>query len=153
MKKIPLTQGQFALIDDEDFEVVNKLKWFAAYQKDRNKYLVRNKDTMLHRMLLNVTDSKIQVDHINGNPLDNRRCNLRTCTNKQNMMNRFLQKNNTTGYKGVRKSGLKGFRATIQVNNKKINLGSYKTIKEAAIAYNNGALKYFGEFANLNRIT
>lgn len=94
---------------------------------------------------------KLQVDHINGDRLDNRRCNLRVATYQQNSMNQHRTAISSSVYKGVsyRKDTNK-FTAYITVNYKKINLGCFRSEQDAALAYDNAARVYFGEFANLN---
>ncbi len=106
----------------------------------------------LHRYLMGVKNKTTYVDHINGNPLDNRKCNLRLCDNSQNLGNRAINKKNTSGYKGVSKTygkTPKKWRARIQ--NK--HIGRFYTAEEAAIAYNKMAKKVYGEFAKLNEVT
>ena len=91
------------------------------------------------------------VDHINGVTLDNRRCNLRLASHSENMRNTKLRKNNKTGYKGVCWDIVnKRYHVTIRYNGKKIFLGRFDNIIEAAKAYDDGAKKYFGDFARLN---
>ena len=145
------------LIDDEDFEKVKDFKWsiFTA----RKLYVFRNakengttKVELLHRRLLNFPNG--EVDHINGDGLDNRKFNLRACTNSENHMNRGKQKNNTSGFKGVMQYGRFGkWKAQIVVKRKNIHVGCYDTPEQAAVAYNTAALKYHGEFARLNEVT
>jgi hypothetical protein len=153
------------LIDDEDLDKIQKFKW-SIYLLRKTKPYVRmvktknnKKGIYLHRFLLNLDNPKVQVDHINGNSLDNRRCNLRICKNPgQNAINRPKQKNNNSGYKGVflRKDkdyiNKNIYRAAIRVNQKLIHLGNFTDKKEAAKAYNKAAMQYFGEFAYLNEI-
>ena len=90
------------------------------------------------------------MDHINGNPMDNRRSNLRICTHYQNLHNRPKQKNNTVGYKGVWCNiGKKriSYYATIWINNKKKHIGTYYTAEEAAKAYNDYSTAMLGEYS------
>jgi hypothetical protein len=95
----------------------------------------------------------MQVDHINGNTLDNRKENLRICTQNQNGKNRLLNKNNVSGYKGVTyKKANKLWCAQIVVNYHKMYLGLFTTAEAAALAYNEAAKKYHGEFAKLNEV-
>lgn len=149
--------GDFeVLLDSDDFERISKFKWYINKQRG-NKFRVvafkKNKQIKLHRYILNITDSSVQVDHINGNPLDNRKCNLRSCSNQQNSMNRKIK--NPLGYKGVfkeKKNLQKPYRAGITFNRKNISLGYFKTLEEAALAYNEAAKNYFKEFARLNKI-
>jgi formate-dependent nitrite reductase cytochrome c552 subunit len=107
----------------------------------------------MHRLIINNNDSKMHTDHKNNNPLDNRRENLRICTNSQNQMNTKVQINNTSGFKGVVWNKIaKKWVAQIKLNNKLKNLGYYINIKDAARAYNAAAIKLHGEFAKLNEI-
>lgn len=108
-----------------------------------------NKTHYLHRLITNSPKGK-QVDHINGNRLDNRLSNLRLCTNQQNQMSRHVAVSKT-GYKGVHKLGNR-YCAKIKFNRKNIHLGVYLTIDEAALAYNKAAKELFGEFARPNQI-
>ena len=91
------------------------------------------------------------LDHRDRNPLNNRKSNLRFCTHAENMRNRGIPKNNTSGYKGVVKNG-KGWAAQIGINKKTICIGFFKDKLPAAIAYNKAAIKYHGEYACLNTI-
>lgn len=154
MKKLFLSQNQYALVDDEDYERANKQRW-SFNKKDnivRGSVVVdmKSKGILLHRFIMNAPKN-MQVDHINGNRLDNRKENLRLCTHQQNQMNKSKQVNNTSGYKGVSlNKGKSKYRARITLNRKEINLGSFKTKEKAALAYNQAAKKYHGKFANLN---
>lgn len=154
MKKIPLTQGKFAIVDDDMFEELSKFKWhFSRFgYAVRKPYSGRGKNFYMHRVIAG-TPEGMSTDHINGDKLDNRRSNLRICSTSSNMRNRGKQNNNTSGYKGVFWSIPAGrWRAQIVVNKKSIHLGLYDTTEEAASAYNVAAKEYFGEFANLNEI-
>lgn len=157
MKEIPLSQGKFALVDDEDFAQVSRFNWFYS-----TGYAVRNikldtnvyKMELMHRFLLglNFGDGKI-VDHKNGNGLDNRRENLRICSKLENQRNQGPRHTKTSKYKGVGYFKRdKKWRARIKVGEKDIEIGKFTTEKEAALAYNKAALKYFGEFAWLNDV-
>jgi hypothetical protein len=166
MKKIKLTQDQWALVDDEDYDRLNEHRWCAQKHVTKKFYATRSSPTdsngkrnkiHMHRVITNAPKGK-QVDHINGNPLDNRKENLRVCTNSENQMNRGKQGNNKSGYKGIRHMKdkrminelSKPWQAKIQLNRKKIHLGMYKTKEEAARAYDKKAIELFGEFAQLN---
>ena len=154
-KEIKLTQGKVAIVDDADFEYLNQFKWYA-----NNNYAVRcftvskNKVNriLMHREIMKISKGLI-IDHIDRNGLNNQKNNLRICTNSQNLMNRCKNINNTSGFKGVVYNKLdKKYRAKIYFNSKCISLGCYIDPKDAAKAYNEAALKYHGEFANLNKI-
>jgi hypothetical protein len=160
-KEIQLTQGKVAIVDDEDYEYLNQWKWYANEWKRGKHYAVRNVRKnkkyigyeSMHRLLSNNNDKKLVTDHINGNTLDNRKSNLRICSISENCKNRIVQKNNKTGFKGVRyiKDSNK-YRAEIFNNGRHYSLGFFIDPIDAAKAYNAAALKYHGEFANLNKI-
>jgi hypothetical protein len=149
-KSIPLTQGKFALVDDEDFEEINKHKWY--YVKRGGGYAARKVcgvNFYMHRFILN-TPNGMETDHVNGDSLNNTRCNLRICTHSQNLKNQRLSINKNR-YKGVSfASREKKWRTTIGVNMKKIHIGYFDDAELAARAYDEAAKKYFGEFARLN---
>jgi|WetSurMetagenome_2_1015567.scaffolds.fasta_scaffold284616_1 hypothetical protein len=151
--KINLTQNKFAIIDENDFEKVNQFKWhFDGRYASRNvpKY-ENNKSKGMHRFILNPSKG-MEVDHKNLNSLDNRRSNLRIATRSQNMMNRDATRVSKTGVKGVSWNKRdKRWVANLKLLSKTIYLGSFKDIESAKIAYNNGAKKYCGKFARLNK--
>lgn len=154
MIEIPLTQGQVALIDDEDWDLVSEFKWFA--QKDKKTYYARRANrpkVLLHRFILQAKVGQ-KVDHIKGNWLDNRRENLRIATSSQNQWNQqAYSQRGSSKFKGVSLyRPYSKWLACIRVNNKRIHLGYFKDEKEAALAYNEAALEYFGEFARLNEV-
>ncbi len=145
--EIPLTQGRVALIDKEDLERVSGFKWHAHRDHAGVWYARSYKGGGMHNLLMGCWG----VDHRNRDGLDNRRANLRKASRSQNGANRKLQSNNPTGFRGVRLSkNRKLWRATIIVNQKCFELGYFPAIEEAARAYDEAALKYFGEFARLN---
>lgn len=159
MKQIPLTQGKFALVDDEDFEFLNQFKWQAA--NFRGVFYASRKinkngkwgNVFMHRQILGLTDPKVQTDHINGDGLDNQRSNLRACTHSQNQRNKGKYKQNTSGFKGCSwYKRLKKWRVQITVNGKDINVGYFNSKDAAAHAYNEKAKEFHGEFARLNEI-
>ena len=151
-KLIHLTQGKLAIVDDEDYEYLNQWKWrisSSGYARRNSKSNNKLIEIRLHRVITNCPEDK-QVDHINGNRLDNRKENLRICTHKQNSYNKSKKRTNKSGYKGVYWcTTSKKWRSRIACDGKEIHLGYFDDIKEAAIHYNNAALKYHGEFANL----
>ena len=157
MKQIKIGNSEkFILVDDIDFEELNKHKWLinkGGYPQTRYK----TKLVLLHKLLVNFpeTNSINVCDHINRNRLDYRRENLRVATRIQNNANRIPNINSKLGTKGVSidKRKLKNkFYAYICSDNKKIHIGYFATIKEAAEAYNKEAIKKWGEFALLNNI-
>lgn len=137
-----------ALIDKADFDYINKFNWSLS-SKGYVVTIVKNKYTRMHRLILKAP-SKLEVDHIDGNKLNNSRTNLRLATHSQNAMNR-KKINSRSGYKGVYKNWNR-WRAVIKLNQQYIYLGNFTNVIEAAKAYNIAAQKYFGEFANLNLI-
>lgn len=160
MKKIKLTQGKFALVDACDYEYLNQWKWYT--EKHRSTfYAVRNskKDeskeqrlVRMHQVILQRMGIKFQqTDHVDGNGLNNCRSNLRAATCQENNFNRNTSKNNTSGCKGVswHKRDQK-WQVRIMINSKRIHLGYFDDIKDAARAYNQAAKKHFGKFARLN---
>jgi hypothetical protein len=159
-KEIQLTKGQVAIVDDNMYDYLNQWKWQASEQKNGKFYAQRKikvnsfrKCIMMHRLIVNNTDIKLHTDHINGITLDNRKINLRICTNSQNQMNKKVQINNKNGLKGVSfNKEKKKYEVSITIKGNKIFLGYYFNPIDAAKAYNEAAIKYFGEFANLNKI-
>lgn len=158
MIEIKLTKGKIAIVDDEDYELVSQYKWYP--KKHRNTYYAmangkyikgeRQNPIFMHQLVFPSTDGHI-IDHINRNGLDNRQENLRFCTNKENTRNRVGQINASSCYKGVDwKKSNKKWRARIRVNDKEFHLGCFVKEEDAAQAYDEAAIKYFGEFAYLN---
>ena len=148
------------LLDDEDYEVYSKYKWFL--KKHGNTYYARravqknNVRTVIymHRDIFSlITYNGKMVDHMNHNGLDNRRENLRICTAAENSYNRVSTVNSTSKYKGVYWcKGRRRWRARIAFNDKFMHLGYFINETDAAKVYNEAALKYHCEFANLNVI-
>lgn len=159
MAKIPLTQGQFAIIDDSDFEWLNQWKWYASKTKKNTFYAQRqlyrkegNLIILMHRLIMN-TPNGMETDHKNGDGLDNRRENLRVATRTQNQGNSTLRKDNKTGYKGVHWfKPTRKWRAQLIIKDKFSYVGYFDDLLEASEAYNQAAKKYFGEFARLNNV-
>lgn len=151
MKSIPLTQGKFALVDDVDFERLSRFKWHcsSAGQSPRQKGEKRGL-IMMHRIIME-TPSNMEVDHKNGNRLDNRHVNLRNCLRIENSKNKKKHENSTSQYKGVSWHKATGkWQAQIEVGNKNKYLGVFSNQRIAARAYDDAAISFFGEFARTN---
>lgn len=154
---VPLTQGAFSKIDIQDAVMVTQDLWYLFRDpRTGRRYAVREEhgvQVKLHRRLLGASDTE-DVDHINGDGLDNRRENLRKATPKQNTRNARKRTSGTSKYKGVcadvSGSARSRWRARIRVNRKLIHLGRFATEEKAAHAYDEAARKFFGEFACVN---
>lgn len=156
MKQIPLTQGKFALVDNEDFEWLNQFKWCYDHGYAKRGIKIKNtkntKTIFMHRLILNPPPDKF-TDHIDRNKLNNQRNNLRICTQTENNQNNPKQKTNTSGYKGITwEKQRKKWIAQIRHKNKRLKIGRFNTKEEAALAYNKAAAKLHGKFANINII-
>lgn len=158
MKKVKLTRGQFALIDDEDFGFISQWKWYAMKGK-KTFYACRgvlnikgNMDKiMMHRVIMN-TPKGMDTDHIDGNGLNNQKHNLRACSRSENSVNRSVSRSKKSSkYKGVFPAKNKWV-ALIAIDKKYTRLGLFNTQEQAAIAYNEAAQKHHGEFAVINSI-
>lgn len=159
MKEIQLTQGKVAIVDDEDFEELSKYKWWVCnyrYASTIIKIEGKSKFISMHRFILKLEDNPNFVDHINGNGMDNRKENLRLCSNSQNKMNAKKRSDHKNSkYKGVSfskdpKRKKSPWRVKITLNKKVVFSRYFSTELQAAKAYNEAAIKYFGEFAKLN---
>lgn len=141
------------LVSEEDKDLILKYTWNVKYCKSKvmavyTRSTPGRKNLYLHRLITNPPKSVV-IDHIDGNPLNNTRSNLRFATHKQNLANRSKTKSNTSGYKGVynRRRGVRPWYAQIKVNGKTQGLGSFETPEEAHEAYKKAAQKFCGEFA------
>lgn len=163
MKQIPLTQGQFALVDDEDYQWLNQWKWqaqkgkttFYAVRTDYSRGKKFKRLLYMHCEILDISNEEnLHGDHKDRNGLNNQRSNLRIATSSQNNCNRLSLKNVTSEYKGVgwHKSTNK-WCAYIGKGKDQFWLGLFDTEIEAAIAYNKKATQLHGEFAILNLIS
>jgi hypothetical protein len=157
-KEIPLTQGQVAIVDDEDFLVLSQHKWHARWSKStRSFYAVRNaeingkrKTILMHRVILGAPTGT-EVDHRKtGDTLNNQQSNLRIATGQQNRRNTKRRRNRTIKFKGVSKASKTTYAARIRVNGKNILLGCDPAPEKCARLYDLAALEHFGEFALLN---
>ena len=164
MAELDLIAG-IVLVDDDDLERLRRDGWWASlfmqaapsdncrwsryvrcarwnHQENRPEYAA------LHRLLVDAPLG-FHVDHANGNPLDNRRCNLRIVTPRQNSWNRRPRKNAASRFKGVTQRRGK-WRARITIHGVRKELGQFDREEDAAMAYNRAAKEYFGEYARLN---
>ena len=155
MKKIQLSQGLFALVDNEDFEYLNQWKWSA--QKSGLTYyavrIVKKEKISMHRLLLGLADPKVLADHEDNNGLNNQRYNIRAANYTQNNSNVTPVTGSTSKYLGVSwHSSSKKWKADIRKGKVKKYLGIFKDEADAARAYNAAAKELHGVFANLNYV-
>lgn len=154
MKEIKLTRGKVAIVDDEDYPQLSKLKWTFAQAGTKSGYAMhyyregaKVKAIIMHRLVMGAMCGEI-LDHKNGNGLDNRKENLRFCTAGENARNKRPRDGK---YKGVTASGKK-WAAQITYKRTHFYLGTFDTPEAAALAYNKAAKKHHGKFAHLNVI-
>ncbi len=152
----PKHPDTFAMVDDADFDWLNRWKWSPNRPHKNAVYIMRNeiragKSTCIymHRAVVDAPMG-VTVDHINGNPLDNRRTNLRLCTSSQNACNMRLRSDNTFGFKGLRNCRGK-WQFQIKKNKTIKIVGGFKTARDAATAYDEAALELHGPFAKTNK--
>jgi len=159
MKQIPLTQGQFAMVDDNDYDYLMQWRWCAVFcKRGKRFYAARShnsngkKNTIsMHRQLLGITDKHTIVDHKDHNALNNSRVNLRIVSHAENMANRLPKINGSSNFLGVYKFKNKNYwSAQITKGGKQKYLGFFYNEIEAAKAYDSAALEIHGEFANTN---
>lgn len=160
MKKIKLYgqygEGKHALVDDADFENLNKFRWHVlsvgyAARRVYGETPGKGKYVYMHRVITKASTG--EVDHVNLDMLDNRQINLRVCSRSENMSNTRKKSTNKSGFKGVSWSKeSKAWIASITKNYKQRCIGRFPTREEAALAYNEAAIESFGQFARLNII-
>lgn len=158
MRTIALTQGKVAIVDDEDFEWLSQWKWTYRWKKANYGIAVfkrwqhgRQVTYKMHRMIAGAQPGEI-VDHKNGNPLDNRRCNLRICTIQENLRNRTRKKPDCSSrFKGVHRSGNRWI-AQIRVSGRGFHLGSFVEEEDAALMYDVACQIIYGEFGCPNGV-
>lgn len=140
------------MIDECDFDLVSKFQW-QADKFGSIKGRVGGQQMLLARFLLNAPRN-LEVDHIDGNRLNNQRSNLRLATSSQNKCNRGPRKDNKSGLKGVSwHSQRSQWTARIKtIDGKYLFLGLFESKKQAALAYNLAAIREHGEFAFINQI-
>lgn len=161
MKEIPLTQGQFALVDDDDFKELNQHKWYASLNTGTNSfYAVRSiglkcgkwVKLRMNRIVMSC-DIDLCIDHINHNTLDNRKLNLRIVTKSQNGMNQRRRNTNKSGITGVTWCDKRNkWRAHIVVDRKQKHLGRFTLKKDAINARVKAEDRYHGEYSYNNSI-
>jgi hypothetical protein len=151
---IPLSQGYWTLVDVADYDWLRELKWHVNGRQGEFLYafhsVSRKSPVKMHRMILGLTTADPHVDHINGDGLDNRRCNLRLATRFQNAHNRRRTRTTMSGYKGVHWKSEGGWAVTIRANGVFQYLGRFRDPVEAARVWDAAAVKLHGEFARLN---
>ena len=150
--ELTTTNGIKFLVDRADCSTLVQYRWFATKEHNSNNFVIRafkSKRITLHRFITNAPKGMV-VDHINHNTLDNRRSNLRVCTQKQNSWNSHKKSNHTNPYKGVHRSSMGRWKAVIREAGKYKHIGVYDTPEEAAIAYDRKAIELFGEYACKN---
>lgn len=149
-----LPNGTVFIIDADMVERVKSVKFYLGARQEGcgQKYIIDSKGRYLHDYLFEHKDG-YEIDHINLNTFDNRRCNIRYCTHQQNQINQPLQKNNTSGVSGVSYySPRRKFRARIKIGQRDIHLGYYSTFLEAVQARNVGMECMFGEYGRYNDV-
>ena len=162
MKLIPLTQGQFAIVDDDEFEYISRFNWHSIRSSARNVwYAARTGRSSSGKevripiqreiMRLSIEDERV-IDHKDGNGLNNQKCNLRICTVQDNARNRPSW--GKSKYKGVTRRASTGkWIARICINYESVYIGIFAEEYDAALAYNLKAEEVFGEFARLNEVS
>lgn len=157
MRKIPIYKKVkqvvgYALVDDEDFNLVNETEWFISgrkYASATKKVGGAWKAIYLHKVIM-PSKGELVVDHINGDTLDNRKSNLRICTKHQNIINAGKRKDNSSGFRGVykvKKKGKERWQAKAVLEGRQYHFGYFDSAQEAAEAYKISAKKLYGEFA------
>ena len=150
MKKIPLSQGQEAIVDDWWFDYLMQWKWWAWWNRDTHSFYAvgkmgGSKNIYMHRVVAQTHDGMI-CDHIHHNTLDNREEELRNVTHSQSLMNTKIYSNNKLGTRGVRHRK-NGYQAVLNIKGKQVLCKTFRTFEEAKNAYDDASKKYFGEFA------
>jgi len=160
IRYIPLTHGLYAIVDAEDYEELSQYKWAAHFNQRsniiyaaRSDYVVENgkrrrRTVLMHRQIMKPPEGMV-VDHINHFGLNNRRCNLRNCTQAQNMQNCRPRKDGKSRFIGVFPNRGK-WQAAITCKGERFHVGLFRDEVEAARARDKKAIELFGEFARLN---
>jgi hypothetical protein len=157
VREIPLGRGKVALVDDEDFDHLNAFRWNAgggyARRLDWNGVGQKLNAILMHRVVMDARPGQ-EVDHINGNGLDNRKANLRLCSHLQNSRNRKKQvltqgRRSSSAYKGVYRRSSGKWAASIRIDQRQVYLGTFATEVDAAVAYAKAAREHHGDFARV----
>lgn len=153
MKEIKLTNGGVALVDDEDFEKLSSYKWHRHDERTLQYVRValygsgKQQILLMHRVVMNAPTG-VDVDHRDGDGLNNQKYNLRLCTDQQNSMNLKLFRTSTSGHKGVSwNKQFKKWEAYIWFHRKKIRLGEYKEKSDAIAARENAEKELYGNWS------
>jgi hypothetical protein len=152
-KEIVLQNGGSALVDDDDYDDLNRWRWYRhprgyAYRQTKIKGV--RATVYMHRIIL-AAPKGIGVDHIDGDTANNQRSNLRLATQSQNMANGGARKNGSSRYKGVcRRTGETKWTAAIRKDGRSYQIGMFADEVDAARAYDAAAREMFGEFARVN---
>ena len=150
--KIPLNNGEYALVDIEDFDKIKEFTWYKANTGYAMSHIPNiDKGILLHRFIMPIYDKCLRMDHISMNKLDNRKANLRIVPFSVNVVNTNIHVDNTSGYRGVCfDKGTNRWRTGIRRNGHKINIGRFDTPEAAAKVYNDYCRKFDGKYARLN---
>lgn len=151
---IKVSDGTEVIVDADRAEELARVRW--SCHNGYSHRVVKGKTIHLSHLILGNVPSGYVVDHVNGNPRDNRKGNLRACTTQQNVRNRGKCKKSTASqYIGVtfdKSARGKKWAASIHCDGRRYGLGRYRSQEDAAVAYNSAAKKMFGEFARLNQV-
>ena len=161
MKKIKLSQGFETLVDDEDYKYLKKMKWYVLIQPNGRKYAIANGwdfikhkrfSIRMHRVITKATKGK-DVDHLNSNGLDNRKCNLRLCSRSENLGRKRVFIKKTSKFRGISYDKNRDkWKARIRFNKKQVFIGRFSSENEAAEAYNYKSASLSKEYAILNEV-
>lgn len=156
MKKVPLTRGLHALVDDRDFPALMRFKWhilecragmYAKRNGPRNGLKNNRTAILMHRVLAEAKRGEV-VDHIDHNTLNNQKKNLRACTNSENLANRKgPSAASTSGFLGVYPAPSGRYRVQLGVRGRSIYIGHFRSVRAASAAYASASVKYYGEFS------
>ncbi|MGE5609479.1 MAG: HNH endonuclease [Bacillota bacterium] len=151
-KELPLLNGGVAIVDDQDYDRLSIYNWYRTSDGRARATIAPRLYRLLHHLVIGAPPAGLVVDHCNGDPLDNRRTNLRFCTQTQNQWNRGKRRmGSSLRFKGIQKDrGVRKWRACIKVSGRRYNLGWWNNEEDAAHAYDAAARFYFGPFARTN---